>query len=125
VGTALEPGEELDGIARPLPAGAEDAREDLRGAGAARGAVAAADLAGHDRGADGVFGLPVGGLDVGATPTGEERGALGPQMLAAAVRRMGDAAGEQAVGANTYSMEKIQSRAALRHARGAKRRRKL
>jgi hypothetical protein len=98
--TALEPDEQLERIALLLPGGAEDTRHDFLRGRALRGAIAAADLAGDDGRPDGLFGLPVGRLDTGAAQAREERGTLGAQVLEeATVRRMGDAAGKEAVGA--------------------------
>ena len=46
-----------------LLSGSYDGGEDLLSGGAAPGAIAAADFAGDDGRADGLFGAPVGGVD--------------------------------------------------------------
>ncbi len=48
-----------------------DAGEHLLGVGAVTSAIAAADLAGDDGGADGVFRAPVGGVDRRVPEEGE------------------------------------------------------
>ena len=64
----------------PLVRGSHDAGEDLLGVGAVSRAIAAADLAGDDRGADGVFGTPVGRVDRRVPEEGEHGGEFGVQM---------------------------------------------
>ena len=70
VRTALQGDEEFERITVLLPRGAEDARHDVLGAGAQRGAVAATR---DDGGPDGLLGLPVRHLDIRAGHAGEER----------------------------------------------------
>jgi hypothetical protein len=65
---------EREGIALLLMRRAQDAGEHLLRGPAVRRAVAAADLAGHHRGADRLLGLPNGGRDVGAREAGEQGG---------------------------------------------------
>ena len=84
-----------------MPAGAEDTGDHLLGVRAARRPVAAADFARHDRGPNRLLRLPIGGFDVRMPQAGEERRPLGAQMLEeAAVRRVRDAAREEAIGAS-------------------------
>jgi hypothetical protein len=72
---------------------AQDARDDLLRGCAARRAVAAADLARDHRRADRLLGLPVRRFDVGAAQAGEERRALGLEVVKeAAVRLLPSAA---------------------------------
>jgi len=79
--------------------------------------VAATHLAGDDGGLDGVFGLPVRGLDVGAAHADEERRPLGPQVpQEAPVRGMGDSAGERAIGVRLQAVERDAEPAALEFA---------
>ena len=106
-GAALQRHEQGERIALLLPRGAEDARHDLLRGGAPRRAVATTHLAGHDGGPNRLFGLPIRGLHLGAGHTGEECRSLGPQMLEeAAVRRMGDPAGEDAIGVRREAAER-------------------
>ena len=72
-GGAEHRGEQGAGVELALAGGAHDAGQDLPGVGSAPGAVAAADLAGDHRGADGVFGPPVGGVE-GRVAQEEEHG---------------------------------------------------
>src|SRR5438552_12871898 len=98
-GAALQRNEEHERVTVLLDGGPQDAGDDRLGGGAARRAVAATHLAGDDGGPDSLFGLPVGGLDVGAAHASEERGPLGAQVLQeAAVRRIGHAPRKQAIG---------------------------
>ena len=66
VRTLLEADEEVERIALLLGACTQDTGDDRLGRGAARRAVAPADLPRHDGRADRLFRLPVGRFDVGA-----------------------------------------------------------
>ena len=89
----------------PLMPSAYDAGEDLLGVGAVPGAIVAADLAGDDRGAFGVFGAPSDRVDRQGSPEEGEHGSeFGVEMDGETLgvferRRVDDAtnAGEQSV----------------------------
>ena len=70
----------------PLVGRSYDAGEDLLGIGAVASAIAAADLAGNDRGADGVFGAPVGRVDRRDPEEGEHGGEFGVEMRGETLR---------------------------------------
>ena len=80
-----------------------DAGEHLLGVGPVAGVIAAADLAGDDGGADGLFGAPVGRVDGRVPEKGEYGRELGVEMRSEALgiverrRRVDEAteAGEQ------------------------------
>src|SRR5712692_7091945 len=98
--TALQRDEQLERIDPLLPAGAQDTGDHLLRGRAVRRSVAAARFAGHDGGSNRLLGPPVRRFDIRVPQTGEEGGPLGPQVPEeTAVRRVRDAAGEQAVGA--------------------------
>ena len=63
VGGAEHRGEQRGEVELPLVSRPNDAGEYLLGVGSVAGAVSAADLAGDDGGADGLFGAPVGRVD--------------------------------------------------------------
>jgi hypothetical protein len=112
--TTLQRLEEIERIALLLPTRAEDAGDHLLRVCAARRSVPAAHFAGHDGGPNHLLGLPVGRFNIRVSQAGEECRPLGLQVPEeAAVRRMDDAAGEQAVGAR------------LRHARRSSPRRRM
>jgi hypothetical protein len=91
-------GEQLDGIAALLAGGAEHTGEDLPGVGPGPGTVAAPDFAGDDRGADGLLGAPVGGLDAGGPQEGEQVPTLSGQVVQQpTVGRVANAAGHELV----------------------------
>ena len=77
---AEERGDHVVGIALTLDGGADDRGEHLLCLGPLPGAVAAADLAGDDSGADGLFGAPVGGVHGGVAQEGEQRGPFGAEV---------------------------------------------
>jgi len=103
----LEADQEVERIALLLGARTQDTGDDRLRRGAARRAVAPADLSRHDGRADRLFRLPVGRFDVGAAQAREERGPLGPEMLeGAAVQRMREAPGEEPGGAGVEAAER-------------------
>ena len=90
--------EDVSRIEAALIEGAKDRGEDLLGLGAARGAVAATDLAGDDGRTNRVFGARVGGIDGGLAEEGEQSAGLGGQMRGEALDvRHGRARGRQHV----------------------------
>lgn len=64
-----------------LPAGAQQAGENLLGAGSGRGAITAPDLAGHHQRAEGLFGSPVGRIATRMIQKGEQGGSLAVEMV--------------------------------------------
>ena len=80
VGRAEEFGDHVVGIALTLGRGSDDRGEHLLCLGALLGAVAAADLAGDDGGADDLLGAPVGGVHGGVAQEGEQRRPFGAEV---------------------------------------------
>src|SRR5579859_4769687 len=74
-------GEVVDGVDALLGGGAQDAHDRRLGGRAAPGPVAAPHFAVDDRGADGLFGPPVGGLDIRPGQEGDDGFALVVEML--------------------------------------------
>ena len=72
-------------IEAALTGGTHDGREHLLGVGALAGAVAAAHLADDHRGADGLFGPPVGGVYRGVAQEEEHGREFGGEMLGEAL----------------------------------------
>ena len=80
-GRAEEVGDHVVGIAPALDGGADDRGEHLLRLRPLPRAVAAADLAGDDGGADGLFGPPVGRVHGGVAQEGEQRLPFGAEVL--------------------------------------------
>ena len=78
-------GDEWGKVELTLLGSAHDAGEDLLRVGPVTGAIATAHLAGYDRGADGLFGAPVGRIYRRVPEKGEQGGELGGQMVGEAL----------------------------------------
>ena len=78
-------GDEWGKVELTLLGSAHDAGEDLLRVGAVTGAIATAHLAGYHRGADGLFGAPVGRIHRRVPEKGEQGGELGGQMVGEAL----------------------------------------
>ena len=95
-----EVGDRGMGVKLALCGGADEGGEDLLGVCAPPGAIAAADFAGDDSGADGLLGAPVGGVDGGvAQKADKQRSPFGAEVVGEASNvgewfRMDDAFGE-------------------------------
>ena len=98
-GCSQKVGDHGMGVKLALCGGADEGGEDLLGVCAPPGAIAAADFAGDDGGADGLFGAPVGGVDGGVAQEAEQRSPFGAEVVGEASNvgewpRMDDAFGE-------------------------------